>query len=181
MRRTFAGPSIRRERLAKSEVMCIFQLPFRNSYSLNGAGSTAGLLFAMCRASARGLPSDGTRMRRPQSCLATTRCLPESRHTSSFLESSAESSSGYSVLTHSSSDCGVLLCSAAGSCGCTRHLWECTRYRGPRGWGTPLCSLCRGSPTWGGPPAHLLCIVYLHVPRTTACLNGNLLLCLQYL
>ena len=48
MRRTFAGPSIRRERLAKSEVMCIFQLPFRNSYSLNGAGSTAGLLFAMC-------------------------------------------------------------------------------------------------------------------------------------
>ena len=128
MRRTFAGPSIRRERLAKSEVMCIFQLPFRNSYSLNGAGSTAGLLFAMCRASARGLPSDGTRMRRPQSCLATTRCLPESRHTSSFLESSAESSSGYSVLTHSSSDCGVLLCSAAGSCGCTRHLWEYTRY-----------------------------------------------------
>ena len=64
-------------------------------------------------------------MRRPQPCLATTAA---SRRTSSFLESSAESSSGYSVLTHYSSDCSVLLCSAAGSCGCTRHLWECTRY-----------------------------------------------------
>jgi len=27
----------------------------------------------------------------------------------------------------------------------------------------------------------LVQFVYLHVPRTTACLNGNLLLCLQYL
>ena len=35
--------------------------------------------------------------------------------------------------------------------------------------------------TRGGPTAQLLFIVYSHVPRTTACLNGNLLLCLQYL
>ena len=53
--------------------------------------------------------------------------------------------------------------------------------QGPRGCRTPL-SLGPCVPSVG-PTAQLLFIVYVsvHVPRTTACLNGNLLLCLQYL
>ena len=37
MRRTFAGPSIRRERLAKSEVMCIFSIAVPKASTVLGA------------------------------------------------------------------------------------------------------------------------------------------------
>ena len=43
---------------------------------------------------------------------------------------------------------------------------------GPRGWRTPCVPSVGGSSTCGGSNSPV--VVYLHVPRTTACLNGNL-------
>ena len=57
-------------------------------------------------------------------------------------------------------------------CLCVARAGRCTEYRGRGAGGTPLCTLCRGSSTCGGSNSPV--VVYLHVPRTTACLNGNL-------
>ena len=57
-------------------------------------------------------------------------------------------------------------------CLCVARAGRCTEYRGRGAGGTPLCTLCRGSSTCGGSNSPV--VIYLHVPRTTACLNGNL-------